>query len=378
MTGRAFILALRRYWRTFAIATWIPLIASVGWVVLRPMTYVSTTQLMVTIDGSATATAYQNEDVVTGRVNSYVPLLTSEVVDRRVIDALGLSESPGELAAKISASNVPPKTSLIDIAVADNSAPRAKQIADRLAREFITYTDALETPTGQDGQKVHTTVVSPASEPQARRAERAVLAVLAGFASVVIGLVAVWIRARTDRIVRTEDVAAAALGGPVIGTVNAVPDADGVEFEAYRRLRTRLRRLLTELPGADGPGRMWLLTSVGHEADTSVVAANLRRALESSGEPTTLIAPDPDQSLVPDALVERLREWRTDHTQVLVVAPPVSAAITASILSEYVDWTLVLVVRNRTGRRALARDAEDLQAVGARLAGVMLSVGDDG
>jgi capsular polysaccharide biosynthesis protein len=400
MTGSSFLKAVRRYWRTFVVATGLPLVVGVGWVMLWPATYVSTTQLMVTIDGSATATAYQNEDVVAERVNSYIPLLTSDVVVQRVVSALGLSESAGELAANISASNVPPKTSLIDVSVSDASAPQAKLIADTLAREFITYTNALETPTGQDGQKVHTRVVNPASDPQSRRTERIVLAGFVGFAAIVVGLVAVWVRAGTDPIVRTEEAAAAALGGPVIGTVRATPHAGGAEFEAYRRLRTRLRRLLPELPAGERRGRMWLLTSVGDEADTAVVAANLSRALESSGEPTILIAADAvaepasgdeepvdavgdldwadiEQMQVADGFAERLDGLRSDYAHVLVAAPPATAATSASILSEHADLALILVVRDRTNRRSLARSAEDLRLVGARLAAVMLPARDE-
>ena len=88
------------------------------------------------------------------------PLLTSDVVSQRVIDKLGLPMTAPELAAKVSATNVPPKTAVIDVAVTDESPARARLLADTLANEFINYTDALETPTGEDSQKVHTTVVS--------------------------------------------------------------------------------------------------------------------------------------------------------------------------------------------------------------------------
>ncbi len=160
---------------------------------------------MVSIDGSTTAAAYQNDEVVAGRVNSYIALLTSEVVNQRVVAALGLPETASELAAKVSATNVPPKTALIDVAVTDPSPERAKLIANTLAREFITYTDALETPTGQDRQKVHTKVVTAASEPRERGAERIILVALAALAGLVLGAVAVWVRARTDPLVRTAD-----------------------------------------------------------------------------------------------------------------------------------------------------------------------------
>ena len=134
MNLKAFLAAVRRYWLTFVVVTAIPLVAAVSWVFLTPAKYVSTTQLMVSIDGSTTAAAYQNDEVVAGRVNSYIALLTSEVVNQRVVTALGLPETASELAAKVSATNVPPKTALIDVAVTDQSPERAKLIASTLAR----------------------------------------------------------------------------------------------------------------------------------------------------------------------------------------------------------------------------------------------------
>ena len=87
MNLKAFLAALRRYWLTFLVVAAIPLVAGVSWVFLTPPKYVSTTQLMVSIDGSTTATAYQNDEVVVGRVNSYIALLTSAVVNQRVVAA---------------------------------------------------------------------------------------------------------------------------------------------------------------------------------------------------------------------------------------------------------------------------------------------------
>jgi capsular polysaccharide biosynthesis protein len=102
------------------------------------------------------------------------------------------------LADKIDATNVPPKTSLIDVEVTDESPDRARRIADALATEFIAYANAMETPTGEDSHKVHTTVVSPAAEGRENRFERVLLGVLAALAALLLGAVAVWIRAARE------------------------------------------------------------------------------------------------------------------------------------------------------------------------------------
>jgi capsular polysaccharide biosynthesis protein len=195
---KEFIAAVRRYRITFVLVTAVVL--ALGWtsILLSPARFVSSTQLMVSIEGSTTATAYQNDDAVEGRINSYIPLLTSGVVAQRVVDTLGLPLTASELAAKINAARVPPRSAIIDVAVTDESPERARLIARTLGREFILYTEALETPTGEDSHKVHTTVVTAASEAHQNRVERLLLAMLAGLAALLMGGVAVWIRSRTD------------------------------------------------------------------------------------------------------------------------------------------------------------------------------------
>jgi capsular polysaccharide biosynthesis protein len=200
---KTFIGAVSRYRATFLVVTWVVFALVLTWILLTPAKFVSTTQLMVSIQGSTTATTYQNDQVVAGRVNSYIALLTSDVVSQRVIDKLGLSLTAPELAAKVSATNVPPKTSIIDVAVTDQSPEQARRLADTFASEFISYTTALETPTGEDGQKVQTTVVTRASEPREHRAERIVLGVLAALAALLVGAAAVWIRSLIDPVLRT-------------------------------------------------------------------------------------------------------------------------------------------------------------------------------
>jgi len=198
---REFISTTRRHWKTFVAAFLTVLAIGIAWLILTPVKYVSTAQLLVSLNGTTTANAYQNDNVVAGRVNSYVVLLTSEVVSQRVVDKLGLKMSPGQLAAKVSAVQVPPNTAIIDIAVADASAEEARRIAGTVANEFIAYTQALESPTGVDAQKVQTTVVSPASTPRSRLAERVAIGALIGVLALLAGAVAVWLRSATKRVV---------------------------------------------------------------------------------------------------------------------------------------------------------------------------------
>jgi capsular polysaccharide biosynthesis protein len=431
MNLKTFLAAVRLYWKTFVVVTVTVVALGLAWLFLTPTQYVSTTQLLVSIQGSTTAAAYQNDDVVAGRVNSYIALLTSDVVSQRVIDKLRLPLTAPQLAAKINATNVPPKTSIIDVAVTDESPGRARQIADTLGTEFVSYTDALETPTGEGGQKVHTTVVTAASEPHARLAERVVLGVLVALAALLLGAVAVWIRSLIDPVVRTSDRAAAAARVPVLGCVTSAPAASVGDLDGYRRLRTRLRSTLST-----GGGGVLEVASVDREVDATKVASNLGRAMELAGGrsvvldvdfadpparsasategnpdkldsdddgsryhpqgkgkgsggpvravdgfPDTLSAsvwaaqPDRVATKAASSLVERLRG---DYEYVIIAAPPVLSTLTASAVSEYVDAVVLLISAGRTKRRDVVSTAESLRATGAPLIGVVLVGKDDG
>jgi capsular polysaccharide biosynthesis protein len=200
---KTYLATVGKYWKTFLVASVAVLAVGMTWLGLTPVQYVSTTQLLVSINGSTTASAYQNDDVATGRVSSYIVLLTSDVVSQRVVDKLHLPMTAPEFGAKVSATNVPPKTSIIDVAVTDESPVRARQLAETVAQQFIGYANALETPTGEDGQKVRTTVVTAASQPRSRVVERVALGVLVALAALLVGAVAVWVRAR-DRSMGSE------------------------------------------------------------------------------------------------------------------------------------------------------------------------------
>jgi capsular polysaccharide biosynthesis protein len=279
---KEFLAAVRRYWLTFVLTTAVIFALGLTWLLLSPAKFVSSTQLMVSIEGFTTAAAYENDQVVERRINTYIPLLTSGVVTQRVIDKLNLPLTSAELADRISATNVPPKTSIIDVQVTDDSPAGAQLLAKTLATEFVNYVEALETPTGSDSQKVRTTVVTAASEARQQRVERILLGVVAGLAALVGGAVAVWIRRRTDPIVRSAEQAAVA-GVPVLGCVTAAREASLDDLGPYRGLRTRLQSMTNRTGETDDRGRVTMLTSTVGEVDTALVASRLGRVMESAG-----------------------------------------------------------------------------------------------
>lgn len=409
-----FLAELKLYRKTFLVVTVVVFVAGLAWLLLAPDRYVSTTKLMVSVEGSTTAAAYQNDEVVAGRVNSYVVLLTSDVVTQLVVDELGLPETAREVSGKVSATVVPPRTSIIDITVTDRYPDRARLIADALAREFVGYVEALETPTGDDGQKVNTRIASSASEPQQAWVERAGPAAAIVLAAPLLGAVAVWIRSRTDPIVRTADRAVTVSGVPVLGRVDGVDSATDSDMDGYRRLRLRLRPDPRAEPG--DRAQVWVVTSAAGEADTATLASNLGRVTASSGDRTLVVHTDERGSRAeagtrgpawtepaqrdgapgltdstpgltgypsdpttiatdatdPTVTIDRLRP---DYAQVIVAAPAVLSTCTASIAGEQADGILLAAVLDVTRRRDLSRAVESLRSVGAPVTGVVLSDG---
>ncbi len=417
---------IRRHWKTFVAVSGVVFAATLGWHLLTPATYVSNTQLLVSVSGSTTAAAYQNDQVVAGRINSYIALLTTDVVSQRVVDKLKLPMTASELATKVSATNVPPRTSLMDVAVTDTSPERARLLANTLANEFISYTDALETPTGEDGQKVHTTVVSAATEARERRAERLALAALGAVAALLLGSVAVWVRWRIDPVVRTAEEAAAAAGVPIIATVTTDSTLTRDGLEEYDRLGTHLRSTSPSTDDADKRGHVWALTSAQGEVDIAQISWNLGRALalaggravvldsgttrplrdgeplpdaveddsaESAGSdantarasstPSTRQGEDdfpgnlsmqswPDRREAADGLLDELRD---DYTDVIVAAPPLLSSDGVSIIGESADAIVLVLSLGTTKRKDLEQSASNLAASDSPLA-LVISTAD--
>jgi tyrosine-protein kinase len=429
-----FFVAVRRYRWTAVVVAGAVLAIGLAGILVSPSKYVSTTQLMVSIEGSTTANAYENDEVVAGRVNSYIALLSSGVVVQRVIDKLGLPLTASELASEINATNVPPRTAIIDVSVTDQSPARAQLLASTLATEFISYTKALETPTGEDGQKVHTRVVTDASEPRERRAELVFLGLLAAVAAMLTAAVAVWVRSRTDPVIRSADQAADATGVPVIGSVTDRSATAADDLEGYCRLWAGLRSIMNPTKES-ARGRVVMVTSAAGEVDAESVASNLGRAMELSGRRSIVLdvrfpqsdaaedesnsadetntgatdiadtdsascvdicdqtseSPQPERRVegFPDTLplsgwaaephqlgtkivTELIDELRSLYDTTVVAGPSVLGTAAASIVAEYADAVVVAVSAGESRRRDVAGAAADLRATGAPLIGTIL------
>src|SRR5689334_10200587 len=111
----------------------------------------------------AAAAAY-GAQLALQRVKSYVVLVGSRRVSQDVIEKLGLAENPDTLSKRITAST-PVDSTIIDVAVWDESPERAAAITNAVADDFTDVSADL-TRNAQIGQStVELRLVQPAAVP---------------------------------------------------------------------------------------------------------------------------------------------------------------------------------------------------------------------
>lgn len=419
--------ALRDRW-------WIPLIAIVIGIgvgigitfVLTPQ-YTSSAKLFVSTTGGTTSTeSFQGDQFSQQRAGSYANMLSSEILGKRVVDALKLPLTGAEVASKVTATTVP-KTVLINVTVNDDDANRAAAIANKLADEFINYITPLETPTGQDQARVVVTLVSPAVESDSPTFPKVIpFALYGAIVGLVLGLAFVAVRFLTDRSVGKVGKLAAASGLPVLGPVadtRRSPDQrraqmnswDTGEAEAYRKVRVALQSM-------DPEPRIIIVTSSKTGESTVNTALDLAIAFAETDCSTVLIETDstnpvlarelsmsdgpglidlislnlsPDDvvqksvqhclsvvpvgsgrdiaSLLPShAVSEALNSLLAEHNYIIIDTAPMDSSSAASVLASASDGTLLVVDPTVAQRKDVARAAKELRTSGARPLGAVL------
>jgi capsular polysaccharide biosynthesis protein len=140
---RDYLRIFRRNWITIvALALAGLLVGGAASLLVHP-TYTASTQLFVAIQSSGTVTELQQGNTFSqARVQSYVKTVTTPVVLNPVVDTLGLTESPEQLAERINATS-DPDTVLITITASDPSPAQAAAIAQAvgaaLSRQSTTW-----------------------------------------------------------------------------------------------------------------------------------------------------------------------------------------------------------------------------------------------
>jgi capsular exopolysaccharide synthesis family protein len=424
--------AIRSAWWLPAAGLLLGSIAALVLGLLQTPQYSATTRLFVTTPNSSTpGDSFQGNEFSRQRVNSYAQLITSKPLAAAVIDSLGLSMTPDELASKISAAPVT-NTVLLDVTVTDPSPERARDVAGAVGTQFSRLVTKLETAPGATTAPVTVSVVDPpalpvvASSPETMR--NLVLGALLGL---VAGVAAAVARLRHDRSVRDPEAAAALVGGPVIGLVARDPDLEQCHLftrahaaavaEDYRQLRTNLEHLDVDPP----PRTIMVSSAVPSEGKTTLVI-NLAIALAEAGRRVTVVdadlrqpqvnrylnmedgagltnvldgsadledvaqsygddgnlfvvaagptPPNPSELLASTRMATMIEQLKARNDFVLVDAPPLLSVAEASGLGAIVDGVVLSVRYGTTREEELRKASRTLDRVGATILGLVFNI----
>ncbi|WP_334148974.1 polysaccharide biosynthesis tyrosine autokinase [Microbacterium sp.] len=232
-------------------------------------------------------------------VTSYVTIIPSAIVLQPVIDDLGLTDTPAQLAGRVSASAAVAATT-ISITVTDAMPGRAARIANAVADSFSTVVaEQLERPSEGRASIVRVDVIQPATVPTTASAPNRTLSLAGGgVLGLAAGILLTVLRTTLDARVRSVEDATEATGAPALGTTTfdasagarpLIVSAGGADprAEAYRSLRTSVQFLR---PAGETPS--YVVTSAGPGEGKSTTIANLAIAFAETGAKVALIDGD--------------------------------------------------------------------------------------
>lgn len=427
-----FVKLIRSQWITVCAAVLVAVSGAVALTLLTTPLYQASTRLYVSAaGGTSVAEMYQGNRLSQERVISYTELIMGETLAQRTIDKLGLDMTPEALSANVKAS-AKPDTVLVDVDVLDQSAVRARDIANALSDEFVAMVRELETP--EDGSRPDAKVVveQRAKIPASPTSPNITLNVLAGLVvGVLAGVGLAVLRGSLDKTVKSRQVLEETTGVGLVGNIPTSRDrrtTPAISFgtdnsaiaEAFRKLRTNLQFLAVDDPprvivvtsSMPGEGKSTTAINIAlalAEADHSVVlvdgdmrrpkldsyldlvgkvglstvlsgSAPLSEVLQTTKYPglTVLTSggrpPNPSELLGSMAAKKVLAELRSTFDFVIVDTSPLLAVTDAAILAAGSDGVLVMARFGQTTRDQLEHAVGSLEDVDARLLGAVFTM----
>ena len=287
-----FFLAVRKRWWVVVLFTLIGALAAVGLTSGQARQYRSSVAFFVATPAPQ-GQAYQASLAAQLLVNSYVKLLGSDELARRVIAQAGLHESAPTVAGKISGS-ADLNTVVITAQATDSTPGGALRLSSAIAAVFGPMITSLNSDANASKPSVVLSVVSGPTTPvkvAPRRSLNYLLGILGGL---VIGLAVAALRELLDTSIRSdEQLADAGIGALtsisrtkhagssplIVGALNR-----SVLAEEMRQLRTRLHYV-----HMDRPVQVIAVVSAEAAEGKSTVAINLALSFAEAEHRTLLI-----------------------------------------------------------------------------------------
>lgn len=430
MQLREYALILRKYWVLVVVSTLVGLIAGAGASLLMTPEYQSRTQLYVSVrsDGGNTGDLVQGATYSRQIVNSYVAVISSNVVLDPVVEELQLDMTGAELADHVSASS-PPDSALINITANSPSAEQAADIANAVGASFQNFVQTELEPETVGASPVSLTTTQTGLAPDEPISPNVpvnlALGLLAGLA---VGFGIAVLRSIMDRRIYTREDIESITHKPILGNIVENPNVKEERFvvqsqpnspqaESFRTLRTNLQFLNTE-----AKGQVFAVTSAKPGEGKSTATLNLALALAQTGArvaavegdlrkpvfgkylgieggagltdaligradvddvlqrwgrdqfyalPAGRIPPNPSELLGSAAMDRILDDLRQRFDYVIVDAPPVLAVTDAAVLGKLASGLLLVVATGSTVKPDLDGALRSLETAGANVYGVV-------
>jgi capsular exopolysaccharide synthesis family protein len=433
MDLRTFGRAIRRSWWVIVLLVVVGTGVSAYITSRIAPTYASKVTFFVATPGGGDTNALQAQQVAQLQVNSYVQLLSSEGLSKRLVGSPGLGDlTASQIESRITPS-APVNTVLVTATVKDTSTSRALALTRAIATEFPPLVESLSTST-----KARTVlhVVSGPTLNHSPVSPHKTLNIGLGFlVGLALGLTLAFLRLLLDTSVRTAEQVEAATGVTVIGSIgydkNArrqpiilESQARSVRAESFRQLRTNL-----QFTDVDHGVRVVVVTSSFANEGKSTVATNLAIVFAESGDRVLLIEadlrkprvadylgleravgltnvlvgqvelddvlqpwgstnltvlasgsipPNPSELLGSDNMRELIATLRGRFDVIIFDSPPLLPVTDAAVTSALADGVVMVVRHGKTGASHLEQAARALRSVDARVLGVVLNMRKSG
>ncbi|GAA3763350.1 hypothetical protein GCM10022240_14680 [Microbacterium kribbense] len=426
-----YIRILRKNWIAIILITLLGLGSAAVFSLTRtPQFEASSTVFVSTQSDSSVQDLQQGNSFTLARVNTYTNLVSTPLVVAPVIEKLGLNTTADKLAEHIAVSS-PLNTTLITITVTESNATQAADIANALGASLTTAVEKVESPNAGTQSLVRLTTVRDATAPLLPSSPNVPLNLALGLlVGLALGIGYAVLRTVLDTRLRTPRDVEQVTDAPIIGAIANDPKAPerplivhvdplSPRAESFRTLRTNLQFL-------DMGGRSsFVVTSSMPSEGKSTTSINLAIALADAGKKVALldtdlrkpkvaeylgieggagltdvligrarvgdvmlpwggrslyvlpagkIPPNPSELLGSDQMRTLLAVLERDFDVVLCDAPPLLPVTDGAILAKATSGAIIVVAAGRTNQHQLSGAIDSLETVGAKVAGITLTM----
>ncbi len=194
MTTGYVVSTIRRHWLLVLATTILGGFVASVWAFTATPQYAASTKVFIAAQPPVTPdAAYTGSQFASGRMASYVDLVTGQALAARTVERLHLQTAPADLTRRVSAT-VNPGSVIIEISVTDSSAVAARDLANALSDDFAQMVQDLETSTTGDDVAAHAQVIQRAADARWISPDRRLIVPLGMAVGVVVGIAFALIR----------------------------------------------------------------------------------------------------------------------------------------------------------------------------------------